>query len=227
MIDRTGSTILNKAALSIQCSNNEISFIFRRTRRKSIIRVTDSSGRRVEFLRSRSLERRSQSFDEGITNFAKHDTKFCQESTPRDDRYSRRIDNGGVSREVDTRQKGNVVIKACADVDNELEENPPELVKKHSDVSPVANSVSHLECGSGKNDQLHDSGILCDRRDEDLENCSVSCLNMLSCGYYNYMQIYASYFDIFDVEYRLELVGESRPPERGIVEPGANEKWCP
>ena len=149
----------------------------RRTRRKSIIRVTDSSGRRVEFLRSKSLERRSQSFDEGITNFTKHNTKLCEESTIRHDRYLRRRDNDG-SLEVDTRQKGCVVIGACTDVDNELEEKSPELVKEHLDISTVAKDI---ECGCGKKDQPRDTQILHDRSDEDLESCSVSCLKMLCC----------------------------------------------
>ncbi|XP_065070685.1 uncharacterized protein LOC135695501 [Rhopilema esculentum] len=61
----------------------------RRSRRKPIIRGSrsDYSGNKVEFLKARSLERRSLSFDEGIADNQKSDLKFYEKSRVSHDRY--------------------------------------------------------------------------------------------------------------------------------------------
>ena len=60
----------------------------RRSRRKPIIRIADSTENRIEFLQASSLERRSQSFDEEISNRSKQEAKFYEKSRVSHDRYA-------------------------------------------------------------------------------------------------------------------------------------------
>lgn len=60
----------------------------RRSRRKPIIRIADSTENRIEFLQASSLERRSQSFDEDISNRSKQEAKFYEKSRVSHDRYA-------------------------------------------------------------------------------------------------------------------------------------------
>ena len=123
-------------------------------------------------MQARSLERRSQSFDEAITNLTKHDAKFCEKVRVNDDRYAPGKD-GIDSLKIETRQKHNVVIETGTDVENETEISA-KLAKEPSGRNNIAKVITELECGCGKNSELDDCDILCDKNDDYLESRSVS-----------------------------------------------------
>ena len=128
--------------------------------------MSDCTGNRVEFLQARSLERRSQSFDEGITNHAKHETKFCEKSRVSHDRYvSGRADVSSVLLVSNQKQNTND--------ENELVKLP-ESTGETSEGGKAPQLLGDDEISHEENDSLHGNEILCAKKDDDLQSKSVS-----------------------------------------------------
>ena len=124
----------------------------------------------MEFLQARSRERRSQSFDEEISDLAEHEAKLCEKLKLNHNRCVSKNDVTS-SLTLDTRVEDGLGVE----VQDEPKSNA-EFLEERSE-SCVVSKGAEIECRCGKKDQLHDSGILYDRCDEDLESRSVSLQN--------------------------------------------------